>query len=303
MEERVISKLRDSFGPWECVQSVPCLFLDGEMPTQDIIELSISLGLPMERENPFYVYSDAYSNQLGLPRAHLANESWRQKMKRILIFRRVKLWVIDNLTSLASGLDENSKKDWDPINSWLLELRFAGISTIMLHHVGKGGSQRGTSGREDFLDVSIIIKYPHDYTPEDGARFIVHFSKARVKTELLNLIGDTEFKLIQNESGQYEWTHSNVRQSKKKEVLIMLDEGIDQKTIAESLGISKSHVSQTRSTAIRKGWMTKSNKLTPTGMDYIFSHLNFWQGFNSLHEPIFSPKFLANYPISGRIFL
>ena len=56
-------------------------------------------------------------------------------MKQILLTRKVKLWVVDNLASLASGLDENKKQDWDPINSWLLELRFAGISTIMLHHM------------------------------------------------------------------------------------------------------------------------------------------------------------------------
>ena len=56
----------------------------------------------------------------------------------------------------------------------------------------KDGGQRGTSAREDNLDISIMLKKPHDYTPEDGARFIVHFSKARVSTSRLNLIGDTE---------------------------------------------------------------------------------------------------------------
>lgn len=176
----------EPFGPWKCKISVPCLLLDGEMPTQDIIERSNDLKLTSDRENPFYIYSDAYANRLGLPRAHLASDTWHQKMKRILITRKVKLWVIDNLASLASGLDENTKKDWDPINSWLLDLRFAGISTIMLHHVNKDGGQRGTSAREDNLDTSIILKTPHDYAVEDGARFITHFSKARVQTKFLN---------------------------------------------------------------------------------------------------------------------
>jgi len=109
-------------------------------------------------------------------------------MKGILKARGVKLWIIDNLASLASGIDENSKQDWDPINQWLLELRFAGISTIMLHHVNKVGGQRGTSAREDNLDVSVILKPPKNYTPEDGARFICHFSKARVKISELQAI-------------------------------------------------------------------------------------------------------------------
>jgi len=136
-----------SFGTWECKRSVPCLFLDGEMTIADDLERIDNLKLDSVRENPLYFYSDAYANQLGLPKAHLANDKWRQTMKRILLKRKVKLLVLDNLASLASGLDENKKSDWDAVNTWLLELRFAGISTIMLHHVNKSGGQRGTSAR------------------------------------------------------------------------------------------------------------------------------------------------------------
>jgi len=121
-----------SFGPWECKRSVPCLFLDGEMTVTDDHERIKNLRLDSDRGNPLYFYSDAYANQLGLPRAHLAKESWRQKMKQILLTRKIKLFAIDNLASLAAGLDENKKQDWDPINSWLLELRFAGISCFTM---------------------------------------------------------------------------------------------------------------------------------------------------------------------------
>ena len=34
-------------------------------------------------------------------------------MKSILLSRKIKLWVVDNLASLAAGIDENVKKDWD----------------------------------------------------------------------------------------------------------------------------------------------------------------------------------------------
>jgi putative DNA primase/helicase len=190
-------------------------------------------------------------------------------MKEILIALKIKLWVIDNLASLTSGLDENKKQDWDPINSWLMELRFAGISTIMIHHEGKDGRQRGTSAREDNLDISMMLKKPHDYTPEDGARFIVHFSKSRIKTSRLNLIRDTEFKLILDESRNHVWTFKNVRQSAKQEVIKMIDKGIDQKTIAESLGITKGYVSQLKKRAIKKGLLSTTGELTLSGLDYV----------------------------------
>lgn len=255
----------EKFGPWESKKSVPCLFLDGEMTIQDDKERIEGLRLNSERENPLYIYSDAYANQLGLPRAHLANETWRQKIKQILLTRKVKFWVVDNLASLASGLDENSKKDWDPINSWLLELRFAGISTIMLHHVNKEGGQRGTSAREDNLDISVMLKSPHDYTPEDGARFIVHFSKARVQTKFLSLIGDTEFKLLYDQDGQLVWTWGNVRKEIKNEILRLLDEGLSQTDVKDNLNIHKGTVSRIRSQAIKDGLLTPKNKLTQSG--------------------------------------
>ncbi len=259
----------ESFGPWKCKKSAPCLFLDGEMTVSDDHERIKNLRLDSDRENPFYFYSDAYANQLGLPRAHLAHESWRQKMKQILITRKIKLWVADNLASLASGLNENKKQDWDPINSWLLELRFAGISTIMLHHTNKEGGQRGTSAREDNLDISMMLKSPYDYTPEDGARFIVHFSKARVQISRLNLIGDTEFKLTLDEAGSHVWTFSGVRQETRKEVLRLLDEGFSQTDIKTTLNIHKGTVSKIRKNGIKDGFLTEKNKLTQSGFTEI----------------------------------
>jgi len=173
--------------------------------------------------------------------------------------------VVDNLASLASGIDENKKQDWDPINSWLLELRFAGISTMMLHHTNKDGGQRGTSAREDNLDISMMLKKPHDYMPEDGARFIVNFGKARVQTSRLNLIADTEFKLIINESGNHVWTFGSVRKETKNEILRLLDEGLTQTDIKNTLGIDKAYVSRIRKQAIKDGLLTPKNKLTQSG--------------------------------------
>ncbi|MEW5817891.1 MAG: AAA family ATPase, partial [Spirochaetota bacterium] len=102
----------ESFGPWYCDKAVSCLFLDGEMSTDDDRERIDHLGLNPE----ILIYSDHLANQWGIPRANLVSEKWRSEMKRILTVNKVKLWVLDNLASLAGGLDENSKKEWDPVN-------------------------------------------------------------------------------------------------------------------------------------------------------------------------------------------
>jgi putative DNA primase/helicase len=235
------------------------------MPAQDVIERLNGLNPTQRRLNPLYVYSDHYANSLALSRANLLSETWRTKMKSILITKGIKLWVVDNLASLARGIDENVKRDWDPINSWLLDLRFSGIATIMLHHTGKEGGQRGTSAREDNIDVSMILKRPHDYVAEDGARFISHFTKTRVKTSDLQLVADTQFQLSEDRDGRFCWTWSNVKGHIRVEVLRMLDEGHKYEAITDALGITKGRVSQIKSSAIHEELLTTKGKLTPSG--------------------------------------
>ena len=49
---------------------------------------------------------------------------------------------------------------------------------VLVHHAGKGGDQRGTSGREDMLDTVIRLDRVHGAS-NDGAKFIVRFTKCR----------------------------------------------------------------------------------------------------------------------------
>ncbi|MGO9136226.1 MAG: AAA family ATPase [Syntrophales bacterium] len=250
----------ESFGPWKTEKTVPCFYLDGEMAAQDPRERLNLLNPNKERKAFFYIYSDAYANILGLPRANLMSERWRTEMKRILRARKVKLWIIDNIASLAGGIDENSKKDWDPINSWLLELRFAGITSILLHHVNKEGGQRGTSAREDNIDSSIILKHPPDYKSEDGADFIMSHTKSRVSHPDLSLIQDVRFKLRQTESGHLEWTWQYIKAEIRSSVLDMLNDRIPGNEIADQLGISKGYVSRIKKGAIEKGIITRQGR-------------------------------------------
>lgn len=257
------------FGPWQTKTSVPSLFLDAEMPIRDTIERFSLLNPNGERESPMYIYSEAYANMLGYPRISLIDRQWQLRMTEVLVSKGIKLWVVDNVASLATGIDENSKQDWDPINQWLLELRFAGISTILLHHLGKGGDQRGTSAREDNIDMSIILKRPPGYAPEQGAKFNVSFSKARVPVESLELMADTQFQLTVDEDGRLTWTWGNPEKKAKTEILKRVHEGMINKEIAETLDIDKSYVSRVKKKAIQDSILTAKGKLTKTGLSAI----------------------------------
>lgn len=258
-----------AFGPWAAGESANVLYLDGELTMADISERT-AYFVQQNYLSKLYIYSDHYGNHLGLPSANLLDEDWRKAMKELLLNKNIKLWCVDNIASLAPGIDENSKKDWDPINKFFLELRFAGIGTTFVHHAGKEGQQRGTSGREDNIDISLMLDYPKNYSRENGCNFIAKFTKARIRHRDLHLIADTEFALLEDPQGSHVWTFNNVKTGNKIAILEMIDQGMTQKDIAESLGLDKSYVSRIKSQAEKDGYITPNGKLTQSG--YIFIH-------------------------------
>ena len=75
-----------------------------------------------------------------------------------------------------------------------------------------------------------------------------------------------EFKLIQDENNKLDWTWGSAKAQTKNEVLRLLDEGMSQTDIKNTLGIHKGTVSKIRSQAIKDGFLTSKNKLSQAGI-------------------------------------
>ena len=95
----------------------------------------------------------------------------------------VDLVIFDNLSTLCTNGSESASDAWVPMQNWLIKLRRQGIAVLLVHHAGTNGRQRGTSRREDALDTVIALRRPDDYSPEQGARFEVHFEKLRNRVD------------------------------------------------------------------------------------------------------------------------
>ena len=108
---------------------------------------------------------------------------------------------------------------------------------MFVHHTGKGGNQRGTSKREDQLDVVIKLSNPSDYGAEEGARFEVKYEKARY------IYGDS-VEPIEAQLSDRGWLVKTVSQSNKFRVKALFEEGVSQKDMVEELGLSKGYVSK-----------------------------------------------------------
>jgi AAA domain len=113
--------------------------------------------------------------QDGLP--DLANPDAQRFYDEVI--KDAELIIVDNLSTVCRAVRENEADSWGPVQEWSLRQRAAGKSVLLVHHAGKGGAQRGTSRKEDVLDTVVSLRRPIDYDAGQGARFDVHFTKAR----------------------------------------------------------------------------------------------------------------------------
>jgi hypothetical protein len=147
------------------------------------------------------------------------------------------LVIVDNLSTVCRALRENEADSWGPVQSWCLRQRAAGRSVLLIHHAGKGGGQRGTSRKEDVLDSVISLKRPIDYDASEGARFEVHYSKAR------GFWGEDaapfEARLVDGK-----WTVGEIAVDDSADTIrAMKESGSTVREIAERLGVPRSTVS------------------------------------------------------------
>jgi hypothetical protein len=89
------------------------------------------------------------------------------------------LQVLDNLSTLCPGGDEEESEDWAAIQEWILYLRRKKIATAVVHHAGKSGTQLGTSKKEHQLSSNLRLKSSMDWRPEEGLKVEARLDKLR----------------------------------------------------------------------------------------------------------------------------
>jgi len=220
-------------GPWKVERATNAMIVDGEMPFRLLQErLKRMDGEREERNRPgeLFIYPESYAYRVGLKRGNILDPIWRERLSDTVKDLAVEFLVLDNLSSLAPGIDENDKMPFDPVNRWLLELRFNGVALSATHHTGKTGEQRGTSAHEDHMDTSLLLTRPRGYKAEDGCKFVVEAIKDR---DFILQGARTTLELVERGNGMLEFAASLT----KREVislnpLMTLEE-------AEARGISR----------------------------------------------------------------
>ena len=121
---------------------------------------------------------------------------------------------------------------------------------LLVHHSNKNGGQRGTSRKEDILDTVITLRKPDNYDPREGARFEVHYEKAR------GFFGGEAAPFeasLKEQSGRFLWQTRALEECQLEKVLDLKKEGLTQREIALETGLSPATINRRLKEAKEKG--------------------------------------------------
>jgi putative DNA primase/helicase len=228
------------------------LFVDGEMVLSDLqIRLnSILAGLGTKIPNDGFRVLAADHSELGI---NLGSPEGQRELERHL--DGVDLLILDNLSTLMANGSEGASDAWLPMQNWLLRLRRKGVAVLLVHHAGVNGRQRGTSRREDALDLVIGLRRPADYSPEQGARFEVHIEKARMLAGAGALPFEAVVEAFVSESGRagIRWVARDLKPPVLHRAAELFRDGHTVRQVAVLLGVSRSEAGRLRVRATADG--------------------------------------------------
>jgi len=238
---------------WQAPHPRRVVYIDGEMAAADLRDRLRVFGETPDTLS--FLLGDLHPKSEGLP--DLGSLEGQMALLKQWNGTKPELLVLDNLASLVAPryAPRQAGGDlWRAVQRFLLYLRRNGTAVLVVHHADKKGQQRGTSQREDLLDLVLALRRPSDYAPADGARFEIHFEKAR------GLWGDAvapiEARLAPDtttgDAGGTRWQWRPVPRGELDRVAALLKDGLNPNQIARELGISKSKSYRLRERVVGK---------------------------------------------------
>ena len=258
-------------GKYEVANPRPVYYIDGEMPLESIRD---RMNMIMARyiykykvsEIPFHISNPLLFKNNFIPKINdtkITQPIFKDEVKRFSdIYQKPLFICFDNLSCLTD-YKENDNDDWTSMLDMYTELKHEGHSICHVHHVGKGGHQRGASRKHDALDTVIHLKRPEEYDSSEGAVFNVKFDKHR------HFAGEyaRSFKcsIKVDDNNKVSWDISDFKDVASEELLTAYCMGLPDITytkLEEEFGISKSSIGRTIKHCVKNGlYVTKMKEI------------------------------------------
>ena len=242
-------------GDWQARAPVKVLYVDGEMPP-DLMRNRCA-GLEAININLEFLNHEILFERTGKV-LNITNPDVQRAIAQRCVNSSTKVLILDNLSTLASGMRENEADSWELVNPWLLELRRRKIAVVIVHHAGRSGEMRGTSKRED--NVFWIIALDDTKKNADdkrGARFVTRFTKPSRNTQ--EEIPAFEWHFVTDTNGEVSISH---KQAQSLDVFRQLiEDGVSEcAQIAQEMKVSPATVSRFAKKGIDAGWLKKEKR-------------------------------------------
>ena len=243
-------------GDWKAPTPVKVLYVDGEMPA-DLMRDRCE-GLEASNDNLQFLNHEILFERTGKV-LNIVDAEAQRAITAHCINTGVKVMILDNLSTLASGMKENEADSWELVNPWLLDLRRRKVAVVIVHHAGRSGEMRGTSKREDSVFWIIALDDAKKNADDKrGARFVTRFTKASRNTQ--EEIPPYEWHLVTNNAnGKVSISHE---QTQTQEVFMQLitDGVTDCADLAEEMKVSKGTISKWAKKMMDAGRLKKTNR-------------------------------------------
>lgn len=234
---------------WKAPTPRKVLYIDGEMNQQDIrdrIQMlvateAVKLSEPAVALRNIQIIA-RQAQAVGTDFYDITEEETQKDLLRRARSGEVDLIILDNFTTLSDSLeDENASSEFKRVQDFFLQMKRAGIATILVHHANKGGKgMRGSTALETTFEVILGLKRPKVVAPGEAC-FHTEFTKFRGK-------GDHRLEARKWTLGDFGWEVSDCEADEPKEdpVYIALKslEFTSQTEIARKLAMDKATVSR-----------------------------------------------------------
>ncbi|MBQ9456639.1 MAG: AAA family ATPase [Thermoguttaceae bacterium] len=164
------------FGRWDVPKFRKVLYLDGEMGIIAMRQRMNDLGIFSPKFQ--LIPCDWPPERISL---NLFNADDQFLVENAIQTHKPDVLFLDNLSTLYKVDRTNQMESWIVMQTFILRVRSRGVAVVLVDHNGKieGNGPRGTSAKSDIMHTIIELRRPFDYTEDQGARFVMTFTKHR----------------------------------------------------------------------------------------------------------------------------
>jgi hypothetical protein len=205
-----------------------------------------------------------------VPFPDLADPRGQDAVFRLLAESGADLVILDNLSTLANLEDENDAAKMQPVLSFLMRLKQAGVACILVHHSGKAGASfRGSSKLATTFEVILGLKPAETQPGTYGTAFETVWTKFRAKRS--EAVEGRRMWLEDAKGGVLAWRCKLAGNEEARRLVALVESGEyrTQADLAKAMSCATGKVSKLKHAAFRAQLITQEEWNEHLGVDAV----------------------------------